>query len=72
MKDYLINFQDLFIDIERFISKLKLVEYFYSDDEEENIIVIEINFFRNKYNLNFKKGRNVYLNIYLYIVCEFF
>lgn len=72
MKDYLINFQDLFIDIERFISKLKLVEYFYSDDEEENIIVIEINFFRNKYNLNFKKGRNVNLNIYLYIVCEFF
>lgn len=72
MKDCLINFWDLFIDIVRFISKLKLVEYFYSDDEEENIIVIEINFVRNKYNLNFKNERNVYLYIFLYIVCDIF
>lgn len=39
MKDHLINSQDLPTDTERFTSKLKLAEYFHSDDEEENITV---------------------------------
>lgn len=57
MKDHLINSQDLPTDTERFTSKLKLAEYFHSDDEEENITVTETNLFRNKYNLNSKKRK---------------
>lgn len=71
MKDHLINSQDLPTDTERFTSKLKLAKYFHSDDEEENITVTETNLFRNKYNLNSKKGRNAHLNTHLHTVCEF-
>lgn len=60
------NFQDLIIDIKEYIRKLRLVEYFYSDDDEENII--EISFVKNKFNFNFKKGRNVFLDK----VCDIF
>lgn len=70
MKDRLINSRDLPTDTVRFTSKLKLAEYFHSDDEEENITVTETNLVRNKYNLNSKNERNAHLHTPLHTVCD--
>lgn len=54
------NPQDLTTDIKEYTRKLRLAEYFHSDDDEENIT--ETSLVKNKSNFNPKKGRNALLD----------
>lgn len=54
------NPQDLTTDIKEYTRKLRLAEYFHSDDDGEN--TTETDLVKNKSNFNPKKGRNALLD----------